>query len=118
MNLWKSLFSKVFDLPDFAWRALAIRWGCFFIVMALWNEYLWRTYVPGFETPMVMGGILVAPAGVYEWFGLKFGAQDAERVWANWKLGNMMIVLAFGALNTPYMLKHLREPRAAEAAVA
>jgi intracellular septation protein len=116
-NLWKSLFSKVFDLPDFAWRTLAIRWGCFFIAMALWNEYLWRAFVPGFETPMVMAGVPVAPAGVYEWFGLTFGGQDAEGVWANWKLGNMVIVLAFGALNTPYMLKHLREPHAAEAGV-
>ena len=115
-NLWKSLFEKVFDLPDFAWRTLAIRWACFFIAMALWNEYLWRTFVPGFEAPMVMAGIPIAPAGVYEWFGLTFGAQDAEGVWANWKLGNIVIVLAFGALNTPYMLKHLREPHAAQAA--
>lgn len=111
-NVWKSLFEKVFDLPDFAWRTLAIRWGCFFIAMALWNEYLWRTFVPGFDAPIVMAGILVAPAGAYEWFGLTFGAQDAEDVWANWKLGNMAIVIAFGALNTPYMLKHLREPAA------
>lgn len=114
-NLWKSLFSKVFDLPDFAWRTLAIRWALFFIAMALWNEFLWRTYVPAFDAPLVMAGIPVAPAGAYEWFGLTFGAQDAEDVWANWKLGNMLIVLAFGALNTPYMLKHLREPRAATA---
>jgi intracellular septation protein len=115
-NIWKSLFSKVFDLPDFAWRTLAIRWGFFFIAMALWNEYLWRTFAPGFETPLVMAGIPVAPAGTYEFLGLTFGAKDAEDVWANWKLGNMVIVLTFGALNTPYTLKHLREPETAEAA--
>ncbi len=111
-NLWRSLFSKVFDLPDFAWRTLAIRWGLFFIAMAIWNEYLWRTFAPGFETPLVMAGIPVAPAGSYEVLGLTFGAKDAEDVWANWKLGNMLIVLTFGALNTPYTLKHLREPKA------
>ena len=107
-NLWKSLFSKVFDLPDFAWRTLAIRWGLFFIAMAVWNEYLWRTYAPGFENPLVLAGIPVAPAGSYEFLGLTFGAKNAEDVWANWKLGNMVIVFIFGALNTPYTLKHLR----------
>jgi intracellular septation protein len=117
-NLWKSLFSKVFDLPDFAWRTLAIRWGLFFIAMAIWNEYLWRTFAPGFDAPLVMAGIPVAPAGTYEFLGLTFGAKDAEDVWANWKLGNMVIVLIFGALNTPYTLKHLREPAAGEAASA
>jgi intracellular septation protein len=111
-NVWKSLFAKVFDLPDFAWRTLAIRWGFFFVAMALWNEYLWRTYAPGFDVPLVMAGISVAPAGTYEFLGLTFCAKDAEDVWANWKLGNMLIVLVFGAANTPYTLKHLREPKA------
>lgn len=115
-NIWRSLFSKVFDLPDFAWRTLAIRWGFFFIAMAGWNEYLWRTFAPGFDVPLVMAGIHVAPAGTYEFLGLTFGAKDAEDVWANWKLGNMLIVFAFGALNTPYTLKHLREPEAETAA--
>lgn len=107
-NIWRSLFSKVFDLPDFAWRTLAIRWGLYFIAMAAWNEYLWRTYAPGFETPLVLAGVPVAPAGTYDFLGLTFGAKDAEDVWANWRLGNMVIVLIFGALNTPYTLKHLR----------
>ena len=107
-NLWRSLFAKVFDLPDFAWRTLAIRWGLFFVAMAVWNEYLWRMYAPGFENPLVLAGIPVAPAGTYDFLGLTFGAKNAEDVWANWKLGNMVIVLLFGALNTPYTLKHLR----------
>jgi intracellular septation protein len=107
-NLWKSLFAKVFDLPDFAWRTLAIRWGLFFVAMAVWNEYLWRMYAPGFENPLVLAGIPVAPAGTYDFLGLTFGAKNAEDVWANWKLGNMVIVFLFGALNTPYTLKHLR----------
>jgi intracellular septation protein len=112
-NIWKSLFTKVFDLPDFAWNTLAIRWGLFFIAMAVWNEYLWRTYAPGFDAPLVLAGIPVAPAGTYEFLGLTFGAKDAEDIWANWKLGNMVLFIAFGALNTPYTLKHLREPAAA-----
>ncbi|MEO1100604.1 MAG: septation protein IspZ [Pseudomonadota bacterium] len=77
-NIWKMLFQSVFSLPDFAWKTLAIRWGLFFIGMALWNEFLWRNFT--------------------------------EATWANWKLGNFVIVLAFGLLNTPYTLKHLQTP--------
>ena len=40
----------------------------------------------GFDVPLVMAGIAVAPAGTYEFLGLTFGAKDAEDVWANWKL--------------------------------
>lgn len=75
-NIWKLLFQSVFRLPDFAWKTLAIRWGMFFVAMALWNEFLWRNF--------------------------------SEATWANWKLGNFVIVMIFGALNTPYTLKHLQ----------
>ena len=109
-NIWKVMFEKVFDLPDHAWRTLAIRWGGYFIAMAAWNEYLWRMYVPGFEAPVTMAGIPIAPAGTYEFLGLTFGAKDAESVWANWKLGNMVITFIFAAANVPYTMKHLRQP--------
>ncbi len=108
-NFWKAMFKQVFDLPDFAWRTLAMRWGFFFIAMAIWNEFLWRTYAPGFSSPLVLAGIPVAPAGSYEFLGLTFGAKDAEDVWANWKVPNMLLTLLFGALNVPYTLKHLRD---------
>jgi intracellular septation protein len=113
-NIWKVMFNRVFDLPDFAWNTLAIRWGGYFVAMALWNEYLWRTYVPGFEISPVIAGIPVAPAGTYDFLGLTFGAKDAEDVWANWKLWNMGITLAFAAANVPYTLKHLRDAPAAD----
>lgn len=108
-NIWKVMFSSVFALPDKAWRTLAMRWGLYFVAMALWNEYLWRTYVPGFDAPVVLAGLPVAPAGVYQFAGLTFGAKDAEDVWANWKLWNMGITLLFALANTPYMLKHLQD---------
>lgn len=75
-NIWKMLFHDVFDLPDFAWRTLAIRWGGFFVAMAIWNEVLWRNF--------------------------------SEATWANWKLGNIAISMAFAMANVPYTLKHLR----------
>lgn len=74
-NVWKMLFNSVFNMPDFAWKTMAIRWGLFFIAMAGWNEFLWRTF--------------------------------SEATWANWKLGNIAISLAFALANTPYMLKHM-----------
>lgn len=43
-NIWKVMFASVFDLPDQAWKTLAIRWGLFFVAMALWNEFLWRNF--------------------------------------------------------------------------
>lgn len=83
-NIWKMLFQSVFQLPDFAWKTLAIRWGLFFIAMAVWNEFLWRNFT--------------------------------EATWANWKLGNIVIVMAFGLLNTPYTLKHLKTTEGASPA--
>ncbi len=75
-NVWKMLFREVFDLPDAAWRTMAIRWGLFFIGMAIWNEVLWRNF--------------------------------SEATWANWKIGNLGIVLVFSLLNMPFILKHMR----------
>ncbi|MEM6534957.1 MAG: septation protein IspZ [Pseudomonadota bacterium] len=115
-NIWRVMFDKVFDLPEFAWRTLAIRWGLFFVAMAIWNEYLWRTYAPGFESPLKLAGLTLAPAGSYDVLGLTFGALDSEDVWANWKLGNMIITFVFGALNVPYTLKHLRDTQTAPSA--
>ncbi len=106
-NVWRAMFKEVFDLPTRAWNTLATRWGLLFIAMAGWNEFLWRYYAPGFENPLVFAGLTIAPAGSYEFFGLTFGARNAEDVWANWKLGNMVIVFLFGLANVPYTLKHL-----------
>jgi intracellular septation protein len=47
-NIWKQLFAGSFDLPDRVWRILAIRWGSFFVFLALLNEFVWRTYSEAF----------------------------------------------------------------------
>lgn len=41
--LLKPLFEMAFKLNDEGWRALTLRWGVFFIVMAALNETVWRT---------------------------------------------------------------------------
>ena len=106
-NVWRAMFKQVFDLPGHAWNVLAMRWGLLFVAMAVWNEFLWRYYAPGFEQPLVFAGITLAPAGSYEFLGLSFGNRNAEDVWANWKLGNMLIMFLFGLANVPYTLRHL-----------
>ncbi|MEM1391177.1 MAG: septation protein IspZ [Pseudomonadota bacterium] len=115
MNIWREMFKSVFDLPNTAWTVLSIRWGLFFIAMAFWNEYLWRTYAPIAEQCLPIFGIQAAPCEAYSFASLNFGEKDAQGIWANWKLGNMVITFLFGAANVPYTLKHLQqsEPEAA-----
>ena len=42
--LLKPLFGAAFQLGDDGWRTLTLRWGVFFIVMAIINEIVWRNY--------------------------------------------------------------------------
>jgi intracellular septation protein len=42
-NLLKPLFSGVFSLDEEGWRKLALRWACFFVLLAIINEVVWRT---------------------------------------------------------------------------
>ena len=115
-NIWKVMFSSVFQLPDRAWNTLAIRWGLFFVVMAAGNEFVWRYYAPGLETPLHILGLLWAPAGEYDFLGITFGSRNFEDAWATWwKLGTWVITIGFGAANVPYTLKHLEEEPAAGA---
>jgi intracellular septation protein len=36
------VFDSVFNLTDEGWRKLTLRWGVFFLVMAVLNEIIWR----------------------------------------------------------------------------
>jgi intracellular septation protein len=58
-NIWKMLFHELMDLPDFAWRTLAIRWGLFFVAMAAWNEFLWRTFSEATWANWKLGNIVI-----------------------------------------------------------
>lgn len=42
-NFLGTLFGSVFQLDDEGWRILTIRWACWFIVLGLLNEAVWRT---------------------------------------------------------------------------
>ncbi len=40
----KTVFGDVMRLTDPGWRKLTIRWGCFFVFLALLNEVVWRSF--------------------------------------------------------------------------
>lgn len=58
-NVWKLLFGSMFELPDFAWRTLAIRWALFFLAMAIWNEVLWRNFSEEVWVNFKLGNIVI-----------------------------------------------------------
>jgi intracellular septation protein len=43
-NYVKSLLGTMVELKDEGWRQLAVRWGLFFMVMAIINEIVWRNF--------------------------------------------------------------------------
>lgn len=58
-NVWKLLFGNMVELPDFAWRTLAIRWALFFLAMAVWNEVLWRNFSEEVWVNFKLGNIVI-----------------------------------------------------------
>ncbi|HEX2558630.1 inner membrane-spanning protein YciB [Phenylobacterium sp.] len=42
-NPLKALLGEAFRLPDHAWRTLTLRYGIFFVCVAILNEIVWRT---------------------------------------------------------------------------
>ena len=42
-NYLNLLMGEAMKLPDAPWRTLTIRWGVFFLAMALLNEIVWRS---------------------------------------------------------------------------
>jgi len=43
-NYVKSLLGTMVELRDEGWRQLAVRWGLFFLAMAIINEIVWRNF--------------------------------------------------------------------------
>jgi len=41
-SLLSYLFGDVFSLDDEGWRKLTFRWACFFVFLAILNEFAWR----------------------------------------------------------------------------
>ncbi len=43
-GLLKKLFVALFDMSDRGWFILSVRWGAFFILLAVFNEIIWRGF--------------------------------------------------------------------------
>lgn len=56
-NVWKMLLQHSFKLPDFVWKTLAIRWGLFFIFLAILNEVIWRNFSEAFWANMKLANM-------------------------------------------------------------
>jgi intracellular septation protein len=95
-NVWKALFSSVFEMPERIWTILAIRWALFFIFLAAVNEVLWRH---------ITDSVVVDSARMFDWLNL------TEAFWVNFRLlGTYPIFAVFIALNIPITLKWARAP--------
>jgi intracellular septation protein len=47
-SLLRYVFGDVYKLEDEGWRILTLRWGLFFLVLAVVNEVVWRTQTTDF----------------------------------------------------------------------
>jgi len=56
--LLKPLFGAAFQLPDEGWRVLTLRWGLFFIVLAVLNEVVWRNFSTEFWAAFKLFGVM------------------------------------------------------------
>jgi len=54
----KYLFDAAFQLDDLGWRKLTLRWGLFFIFLAIVNEIVWRNVSTDFWVSFKLFGIM------------------------------------------------------------
>jgi intracellular septation protein len=90
------VFNAAFQLDDAGWRKLTIRWGIFFLFLAVLNEIVWRGanayYLPD--------------------------AKAADNFWVAFKVwGTMPITLIFTMAQMPLIMRHTVQDPAGEAEV-
>lgn len=56
--LLRPVFGEVIQLTDEGWRRLTLRWGLFFIVLAVLNEVVWRSFSTDFWVSFKLFGIM------------------------------------------------------------
>ncbi len=54
----KYLFGDSFKLTEDGWRLLTFRWACFFVVLAVINEVVWRNFTTDFWISFKLFGIM------------------------------------------------------------
>ncbi len=85
------VFNAAFQLDAEGWRKLTLRWGLFFLVLAVLNEVVWRAS---------------------NWYYLP-DVKAADNLWVNFKVwGTMPITILFTLSQMPLIMKHTIEPPA------
>jgi intracellular septation protein len=57
-SLLRHLFGEVFNLSDKGWRLLTFRWACFFVFLAVLNEFIWRNFSTDFWAAFKLMGVM------------------------------------------------------------
>lgn len=57
-SLLRHLFGEVFNLTNQGWRLLTFRWACFFVFLALLNEFIWRNFSTDFWAAFKLMGVM------------------------------------------------------------
>ncbi|MGM4982691.1 MULTISPECIES: septation protein A [Rhizobium] len=82
------VFNAAFQLDSEGWRKLTLRWGLFFLVLAVLNEVVWR---------------------LSNWYYLP-DVKAADNLWVNFKVwGTMPITILFTLSQMPLIMKHTIE---------
>jgi len=56
--LMKQLFDGAFNLTDRGWMILTVRWGLFFVFLAIMNEIVWRSFSTDFWVSFKLFGVV------------------------------------------------------------
>jgi intracellular septation protein len=84
------VFGAAFQLDDEGWRKLTLRWGLFFLFLAVLNEIVWRGLVHYYHPD----------------------ENTAESIWISFKLwGTMPITFLFTLSQLPLIMKHSVETK-------
>lgn len=57
-SLLKPLLGSTIDMVETGWRTLTLRWGIFFIVLAVMNEVVWRNFSTEFWAGFKLFGVM------------------------------------------------------------
>lgn len=66
----KYLFESAFSLDEMGWRKLTLRWGLFFVFLAIVNEVVWRNFSTDFWVSFKVFGLMPITA-IFAMFQVK-----------------------------------------------
>ena len=83
--LLKFLFGEVFRLEERGWKLLTFRWACFFVFLAILNEFIWRSFSTDFWAGFKLFGVMpitmvfaISQVGLLNKYQLRSGKSTTE----------------------------------------